>query len=271
MSHDIRAVQLFNLPVLPSLDALTHNLPETTPTSDPIELTAPPVDIAHAPQVPRATRAQAAATDAPPDPVPTTAAVLSRCCGSATAERGTTQKHEHSNERRADGGSACDHHTSSDHQTSASNSGTSRGSRGSGGSSQMNVLAMPTFPRAPTQTAAAAANPTPQRSPPIAPTATAPAAMMRPPPAVPFFVAAFPDPCMGYIPACLQPRTQRDREAARQELQSRRERFRTKKALQRQRRAKAVRYTGRKVYADSRPRVNGRFIRKEGPTEPEEA
>eukprot|EP00892_Ulva_mutabilis_P005456 jgi/Ulvmu1/3282/UM152_0004.1 len=70
-------------------------------------------------------------------------------------------------------------------------------------------------------------------------------------------------PWMSYLPASLQPRPPADEEAAEQSCTVRRlqlMRFRRKKlqlSLH-----KAVRYENRKRYADSRPRVNGRFISK---------
>lgn len=82
---------------------------------------------------------------------------------------------------------------------------------------------------------------------------------------IPVLMAAFPavDPCMAYMPASLQPKSHHDRIVAREALHARRERFRQKKSLQAQRRANGVRYISRKVYADNRPRINGRFIRKD--------
>lgn len=234
--HDIRAVQLFNLPVLPSLDALTQNLPEVTPTP------GPDVDI---PRVPEGTASKAAPTAAQPGAEPRL--VGGGAGGSAFVECRPDSV-------AADDGVRDDH---------LANSGTS------GGSSQIHVTETPSLPTASTATAADGTPPAPPKAPAATPGAAAPAALMQRAPAMPFFVAAFPDPCMGYIPVCLQPRSQQDREAAKRELQSRRERFRTKKALQRQRRDMAVRYVSRKVYADSRPRVNGRFIPKAGPVESE--
>lgn len=70
---------------------------------------------------------------------------------------------------------------------------------------------------------------------------------------------------MTYIPASLQPRadTSAGGDAAEQRAQARERqltRFRDKK--RRLTRHRAVRYASRKRYADSRPRVNGRFISK---------
>lgn len=59
----------------------------------------------------------------------------------------------------------------------------------------------------------------------------------------------------------LQPRTSRDRAAQQALRQRQRLRFVEKKL--RLCNAHTVRYVSRKRYADSRPRVNGRFVRKE--------
>lgn len=69
--------------------------------------------------------------------------------------------------------------------------------------------------------------------------------------------------CMSYIPASLTPRSHDAREAARESLRVRRERFKQKKARSMHGATRSVRYVSRKVYADTRPRVNGRFIRKD--------
>ena len=70
-------------------------------------------------------------------------------------------------------------------------------------------------------------------------------------------------PWMSYIPVSLHPSPPVDVGAAEQRAEARRirhARFRQKKSALSCR--KAVRYESRKRYADSRPRVNGRFIRK---------
>lgn len=65
---------------------------------------------------------------------------------------------------------------------------------------------------------------------------------------------------MHYILMTLQPRSARDRAAQQALRQRQRTRFVEKK--QRLCDAHTVRYASRKRYADSRPRVNGRFVRK---------
>lgn len=66
-------------------------------------------------------------------------------------------------------------------------------------------------------------------------------------------------PWMSYVPASLQRRASRDAAAVRTRS-VKLTRFRDKK--QRLAVRKAVRYENRKRYADSRPRVNGRFVSK---------
>eukprot|EP00892_Ulva_mutabilis_P012509 jgi/Ulvmu1/9630/UM054_0061.1 len=94
---------------------------------------------------------------------------------------------------------------------------------------------------------------------PMVPAAVPPGYMMPPLLTAPFHsLFAY----MSYIPASLMPRAPSVREAARQALRVRRERFKEKKSRM-QTSGRVVRYISRKVYADTRPRINGRFIRKE--------
>lgn len=64
-----------------------------------------------------------------------------------------------------------------------------------------------------------------------------------------------------YVPLSLQPRSARARATARMARSEQLNRFRLKKRSMRAAKS-VVRYKGRKQYADSRPRVNGRFICK---------
>eukprot|EP00892_Ulva_mutabilis_P012510 jgi/Ulvmu1/9631/UM054_0063.1 len=66
--------------------------------------------------------------------------------------------------------------------------------------------------------------------------------------------------CSRYIPITLRPTALDERVAAQQQRQRQRARFAEKK--RRLGSGQGVRYQSRKRYADSRPRVNGRFIRK---------
>lgn len=66
--------------------------------------------------------------------------------------------------------------------------------------------------------------------------------------------------CMRYIPVTLRPQNESERAATHALRAEQRARFAEKK--RRLGNSQAVRYQSRKRYADSRPRINGRFIRK---------
>ena len=68
-------------------------------------------------------------------------------------------------------------------------------------------------------------------------------------------------PFCGYLPLCLQPRSEFTRAMSRTARAEQLRRFRRKKLSIATPKA-SIRYASRKRYADSRPRVNGRFIRK---------
>lgn len=70
-------------------------------------------------------------------------------------------------------------------------------------------------------------------------------------------------PWMTYMPASLRPPPVEDEETAAQRIEARQSKLaRFQKKKQQLSCRKAVRYASRKRYADSRPRVNGRFISK---------